>query len=129
MAFDEFLAAAKPMLYEYYLGIKRDSVIEEIFHERFLEAYRLYLIVGGMPECVMNWIETEDIQLVNRLQDELIELYENDFSNHNGKVNSGRILLVFRSIVTQLAKNNGKFLYGVIREGARAREFRAHLIC
>ena len=71
----------------------------------------------------MNWIETEDAGIVNKLQGELLSLYENDFSKHNGKVNSGRILLVFRSIVTQLAKDNGKFIYGCIKEGARAREF------
>jgi predicted AAA+ superfamily ATPase len=53
----------------------------------------------------------------------LITIYENDFSKHNGKINSGRILLVFRSIVSQLAKGNEKFIYGCVREGARAREF------
>ena len=52
----------------------------------------------------------------------MIELYENDFSKHNGKVNSGSILLVFRSIVNQLAKDNNKVVDGCIREGARARE-------
>ena len=88
-----------------------------------MEMYRLYLIIGGMPECVLNWIETEDAAVVNKIQGELIALYENDFSKSNGKVNSGRILMVFRSIVTQLAKNNKKFVYGCIREGARAREF------
>jgi predicted AAA+ superfamily ATPase len=53
----------------------------------------------------------------------LVTIYENDFSKHNGKINSGRILLVFRSIVSQLAKGNEKFVYGCLKEGARAREF------
>lgn len=53
----------------------------------------------------------------------MIEIYENDFSKHNGKVNSGRILMVFRSIVSQLAKANEKFMYGAVREGGRARDF------
>ena len=123
LTFEEFLQAVKPALYEYYCEIHRDSKIEDIFHERLMEMYRLYLIIGGMPECVLNWIETEDAAVVNKIQGELIALYENDFSKHNGKVNSGRILMVFRSIVTQLAKNNKKFVYGCIREGARAREF------
>lgn len=52
-----------------------------------------------------------------------MELYENDFSKHNGNVNAGRILMVFRSIVTQLAKDNEKFVYGCVKKGARAREF------
>ena len=59
----------------------------------------------------------------SQIQHELIEIYENDFSKHNGKVNSGRILMVFRSIVTQLAKPNEKFMYGAVREGGRARDF------
>lgn len=52
-----------------------------------------------------------------------IEVYENDFSKHNGKVNSGRLLMVFRSIVSQLAKENEKFVYGAVRQGGRARDF------
>lgn len=60
---------------------------------------------------------------MSRIQRELIEIYENDFSKHNGKVNSGRILMVFRSIVLQLAKSNEKFMYGAVREGGRARDF------
>ena len=68
-------------------------------------------------------IDTEDVSEVHKIQGELVTLYENDFSKHSGKVNSGRILLVFRSIVTQLAKENSKFVYGCVKEGARAREF------
>lgn len=49
----------------------------------------------------------------------LLEIYENDFSKHNGRINSGRILMVFRSIVSQLAKENGKFMYGAVKEGGR----------
>ena len=60
---------------------------------------------------------------VSQIQRELIEIYENDFSKHNGKVNSGRILMVFRSIVSQLAKSNEKFIYGAVRQGGRARDF------
>ena len=87
------------------------------------EAYNTYLIIGGMPECVVSWIKYKDPSKISRIQHELIEIYENDFSKHNGKVNSGRILMVFRSIVTQLAKPNEKFMYGAVREGARARDF------
>jgi predicted AAA+ superfamily ATPase len=76
-----------------------------------------------MPECVLAWINSKDPEKVKQVQSELVTLYENDFSKHNGKVNSGRILLVFRSIVTQLAKENEKFIYGCVKEGARAREF------
>lgn len=123
LTFDEFLCATDPSLFDYYESIRKDLQIEEIFHNRLLDAYNNYLIIGGMPECVQSWIKHKDPAGVSRIQRELIEVYENDFSKHNGKVNSGRILMVFRSIVSQLAKPNEKFMYGTVREGARARDF------
>ena len=123
LTFDEFLAAADEALFAYYKSIKKGQVIETIFHNRLTDAYNNYLIVGGMPESVASWLKYKDPAKIARIQKELIEVYENDFSKHNGKVNSGRILMVFRSIASQLAKANEKFMYGVVREGARAREF------
>lgn len=123
MTFSEFLEAVDEGLYGYYSAIKKGQRIEEIFHKKLLEAYNYYLIIGGMPECVDSWIKYKDPAKVSKIQQELVELYKNDFSKHNGKVNSGRILLVFNSIVTQLGKDNEKFVYGCIKEGARAREF------
>ena len=121
--FDEFLEATDPALFAYYEGIQKGQPIEEIFHLRLLETYNNYLIIGGMPECVASWVNHKDPAAVSQIQRELIEIYENDFSKHNGKVNSGRILMVFRSIVSQLAKSNEKFVYGAIRQGGRARDF------
>lgn len=123
LTLDEFLDATDSSLYAYYESIRKEQQIEEIFHSRLLEAYSNYLIIGGMPECVASWIEHKDPARISRIQRELIEIYENDFSKHNGRVNSGRILMVFRSIVSQLAKPNEKFMYGVVREGGRARDF------
>ena len=123
LTFDEFLDATDPILYTYYESIQKEQQIEEIFHNRLLEAYNNYLIIGGMPECVSSWVKYKDPAKIREIQRELIEVYENDFSKHNGKVNSGRILMVFRSIVSQLAKPNEKFIYGAVREGARARDF------
>ena len=123
LAFDEFLEATDPALYAYYSNIQKNQQIEEIFHHRLLEAYNDYHIIGGMPECVSSWIKYKDPARISQIQKELIEVYENDFSKHNGKVNSGRILMVFRSIVSQLAKSNEKFMYGAVRQGGRARDF------
>lgn len=123
LTFEEFLCAVDEGLYQYYESIQRGSIIETVFHTKLMEMYRYYLIIGGMPECVASWVKHKDPDKVLKLQQELIQLYENDFSKHNGKVNSGRILLVFRSIVNQLAKDNEKFVYGCVRQGARAREF------
>lgn len=123
LTFDEFLEATDESLYKYYCSIQKEQPIEEIFHNRLMEAYNLYLIIGGMPECVTSWVNHKDPAKISQIQRELIEVYENDFSKHNGKVNSGRILMVFRSIVAQLAKPNEKFMYGAVREGGRARDF------
>lgn len=123
LTFDEFLEATDPALYTYYDSIQKEQTIEEIFHSRLSEACNYYFIIGGMPECVSSWIKYKDPARISQIQRELIEIYENDFSKHNGKINSGRILLVFRSIVAQLAKPNEKFMYGAVLEGGRARDF------
>ena len=123
LSFDEFLEATYSALFAYYDSIRKEQQIEEIFHNRLLEIYNNYLIIGGMPECVASWVKHKDPARISQIQRELIDVYENDFSKHNGKVNSGRILMVFRSIVAQLAKPNEKFMYGAVREGGRARDF------
>ncbi len=123
LTFDEFLEATDEPLFSYYKSIQKGQTIEDLFHRRLLEVYDHYLIIGGMPECVASWVKYKDPAKISRIQRELTEIYENDFSKHNGRVNSGRILLVFRSIVSQLAKANEKFMYGAVREGGRARDF------
>ncbi len=123
LTFDEFLSAIDPKLYVYYQSITKEQQIEAFFHNRLLDVYNYYLIIGGMPECVSSWIKYKDPTRITQIQKELVQIYENDFSKHNGKVNSGRILMVFRSIVTQLAKSNEKFVYGAVKEGGRARDF------
>ncbi|MCD8048257.1 MAG: AAA family ATPase [Clostridia bacterium] len=123
LTFDEFLSASDSALYAYYSSIRKDSSVEDIFHARLLDAYNNYLIIGGMPECVSSWIKYKDPARIAQIQRELVEIYENDFSKHNGRGNSGRILMVFRSIASQLAKPNEKFMYGAVRKGGRARDF------
>lgn len=123
LTFEEYLLASDERLYKYYKSIEKGQIIEEIFHKSLLESYHYYLIIGGMPECVYSWITNKNPEKILRIQRELIEIYENDFSKHNGKVNSGRLLMVFRSIVSQLGKENEKFVYGAVRKGGRARDF------
>lgn len=123
LSFEEFLQAVSSNLFIYYQSITPDTKIEDYFHHQLIELYNYYLIIGGMPECVSSWLEEKDAQRISQIQQELIEIYKNDFSKHNGKVNSGRILLTFNSIPSQLAKTNEKFIYGAIKSGARAREF------
>ena len=96
LTFDEFLEAADPALFAYYEASGRNQAIEEIFHNRLLEAYNSYLIIGRDAECVASWVSHKDPAAVSQIQRELVEIYENDFGKHNGKVSSARILMVFR---------------------------------
>ena len=121
--FEEFLNATDNNLYMYYKTINKETNIEAIFHLKLKEAYQNYLIIGGMPECVNSWIKYNDPSKIFQIQDELITLYENDFTKHNSKINSSKLLMVFRNIVPQLAKENKKYIYGKVKEGARARDF------
>ena len=95
LTFDEYLAATDKALYAYYHTVKQGQQIEEIFHNRLLDAYRYYLIIGGMPECVNSWVQDKDPGKILQIQKDLIAIYENDFSKHNGNgefhKNSGKL--------------------------------------
>ena len=124
LTFEEYLAAADSGMYQYYSEVRSGKDYISAFHIRMTEHYKKYLIIGGMPECVFSWVNREDPEEINTIQGEIISLYENDFTKHSGRVNSGRILQVFRSIVPQLAKeNNEKFMYAAIAKSARAKDF------
>lgn len=124
VTFGEFLRAGHKGLYQYYYSIKTENDYVDAFHEEMMSIYREYLIVGGMPECVNSWLENRDPEDILNKQKELVSIYENDFTKHNGAVNAARLLQVFRSIPSQLAKeNNEKFIYGAVKKGGRARDF------
>jgi len=124
LTFEEYLAAADTGMYKYFCSIKSDADYIAAFHGRMMDHYRKYLIIGGMPECVQSWVNNAAPEEITAIQEEIITFYENDFTKHSGKVNSGRILQVFRSIVPQLAKeNNEKFMYAAIAKSARAKDF------
>ena len=124
LTFEEYLAAADTGMYRYYASIKSAGDYVSAFHAKMSEHYKRYLIIGGMPECVQSWVSNKDPEELAAIQAEIVELYENDFTKHGGKVNSGRILQVFRSIVPQLAKeNNEKFIYAAIAKSSRAKDF------
>ena len=111
MDFEEFLGAVQPGLLKYIEETPPAEIIE-IQHAKLIEQYHNYLIVGGMPECVFSWVNEKNSGTVAQIQKELISIYENDFAKHNKKVNAARILLVFRSLVSQLSKENEKFIFG-----------------
>lgn len=122
LSFSEFLLSLNESALVDALNAKNWSVIS-IFTEKLKEYLRYYFYVGGMPEVVDAFAQTRDWQLVRRIQNRILNSYEGDFSKHAPKETVPRIRMVWQSIPSQLAKENKKFVYGVIREGARAKDF------
>jgi uncharacterized protein len=122
MSFSEFLVAAgEEKLSEAIL--KRDWGIVSIFHEKLNEYLRYYFFTGGMPEVINIFIETRNWELVRQAQANILNAYEADFSKHAPVEIVPRIRMIWQSIPAQLAKENKKFIYGLLREGARAKDF------
>ena len=122
LSFSEFLLSLNESALVDALNARNWSVIS-IFTEKLKEYLRYYFYVGGMPEVVDAFAQTRDWQLVRRIQNRILNSYEGDFSKHAPKETVPRIRMVWQSIPSQLAKENKKFVYGVIREGARAKDF------
>jgi uncharacterized protein len=122
LSFSEFLLSQNEQALVEALKAKNWSVIS-IFAEKLKEYLRYYFYVGGMPEVVDAFVQTRDWQLVRRIQNRILNSYEGDFSKHAPNETVPRIRMVWQSIPSQLAKENKKFVYGVIREGARAKDF------
>ena len=123
MSFGEYLHERDAPLYGLWKSVSGTEPLDEIFHRRLLDAYGEYLIVGGMPECVGEFMAHGDVGAVRKMQRDLLALYEDDVVKHNGPIDAEKVMTVLRSLVPQLAKDNGKFIYGVARKGARAREY------
>jgi len=123
VSFPEFLRARNGMLWEFYLSVKGQAPLPEALHNELWKQYLLYLTVGGMPEVVASYLSEGDPARVCKLQHDLVTLYENDIVKYNGELDAAKILVVLRSVVPQLAKENSKFVYGVLRDGARARGY------
>ena len=123
VSFPEFLREKDKALWEYYMSIRGNDPLPEIFHRRLWDIYSIYLTVGGMPEVVSSHLSEGDPARVRKLQQDLVQLYENDIVKYNGEIDAAKILAVLRSVVPQLAKENSKFIYGALREGARARGY------
>ncbi|MDR1878572.1 MAG: ATP-binding protein [Bacteroidales bacterium] len=122
LSFTEFLLSINETGLVRALEEKNQSVIS-IFSEKLKEYLRYYFYVGGMPEVVDAFSQTRDWQLVRRIQNRLLNAYEGDFSKHAPYEMVPRIRMIWQSIPAQLAKENKKFVYGLLKEGARAKEF------
>ena len=102
---------------------KNDFKMIDVFNSKLKEYLKLYYYVGGMPEVVSAYTINKDLQEVRKIQKELLDAYEQDFSKHAPSNIVQRIRQLWHNIPTQLARENKKFIYGLIKEGARAREY------
>lgn len=122
LSFFEFLEAIgeKRMV---DLLLSKEWQMITMFRTKFEERLRQYYYVGGMPAVVCAFAADGDIERVRTLQNGILESYERDFSKHAPAIEVPRIRMVWQSIPAQLSKENRKFVYGVVKEGARAKDF------
>lgn len=122
MTFEEFLLAIGEQQ-KYSLLMSKDYGTMNLLHGDYVELLRQYYFTGGMPEAVAKYAETRTLQEVRRIQHEILDGYDFDFSKHAPADQVPRIRMVWHSMPSQLFKENKKFIYGVMRKGARAREY------
>lgn len=92
-------------------------------HDAAMQLYRQYLIIGGMPECVMQYVQTKDYIFIRHMQDTILASYLNDMSKYNNLNEIKKTRLVYDNITVQLSKKNTRFQYKLIKKGGRASEF------
>ena len=127
LSFVEFMMA---MNKSQYVNLLEDANFDmaTTFKQDFVEMLKYYYYVGGMPEAVENFVERRDFNEVRMIQQNILTAYEQDFSKHAPNETVPRIRMLWNSIAAQLAKENKKFIYGLIKEGARAKEFELALL-
>ncbi|MBQ8417848.1 MAG: ATP-binding protein [Phascolarctobacterium sp.] len=122
LSFKEFLLATGKKQFSELLG-KQDFQMITSFKQTYIEALKQYYFVGGMPEVVQSFVDDKDFKEVREVQKRILVAYEQDFSKHAPNEIVPKIRMLWNSIPSQLAKENKKFIYGLVREGARAKDY------
>ena len=128
ITFREFLQASDEGVFQYIDDLNCLEPLPEIIFNKLEMEYRRYLICGGMPEVVTALLDNNGIQMVEDRLQNILDLYTLDFSKYASPVDIPRINSLWNSLPSQLAKENRKFIYKVIRSGARAREYEDALL-
>lgn len=124
MTFMEYLLAdGAENLADYLLGLNEIAPIPDAFFNPLVEKLKMYFVVGGMPEPVLVWTEDGDIKEADRVLSDILMSYENDFAKHADPTDVPKVQLIWDSLPSQLARENKKFLYSAVKDGARAREY------
>ena len=126
LSFEEFLLAMDEARFVELLNNKDYKTIK-LFNNKYAKLLKQYCYVGGMPEVVSDFVENKDFMSVRTLQHEILSAYEEDFTKHIPENTVAKIRLLWKSIPAQLSKENKKFIYGAVKEGARARDFETAL--
>ena len=127
LSFKEFLLAMGKQKYVDLMD-KADYEMMTSFKQDLIDLLKYYYFVGGMPEAVMSFATEKDFNKVRRIQNRILEAYEQDFSKHAPNESVPKLRMLWNSIPSQLAKENKKFIYGLVREGARAREYESAIM-
>jgi len=127
LSFFEFMMALGKERFARMLADSNFDMVH-IFRQEYIDLLKQYYYVGGMPEAVLHFSQNRDFNAARAVQERILATYEQDFSKHAPKEVVPRIRMLWDSIPTQLAKENKKFIYGLIREGARAREYELALL-
>lgn len=122
MSFREFLTATGKEQYVELLEQKDHQMISS-FKQIYIDALKEYYYVGGMPEAVLSYSQAHDLEDVRNIQNMILAAYEQDFSKHAPVSIVPKIRMVWNSIPSQLAKEKRKFIYGLLRKGARAKDY------
>ncbi|MFH2114449.1 MAG: ATP-binding protein [Spirochaetota bacterium] len=122
LSFHEFLTATGNERFAETLA-KGDFTMASTFKTTYIELLRYYYFVGGMPEAVADFAENKNFNEVRSIQKRILEAYEQDFSKHAPLDTVPRIRMLWNSIPAQLARENRKFVYGLVREGSRAKDY------
>ncbi len=124
LSFMEFLdAIGESMIKEYITTLNQNVPLPEPFHNKLTDLLKIYYFTGGMPEAVLTWVNSQDFNAVRKVHHEILKSYDLDFSKHAPVSLSTKISEVWNSIPAQLARENKKFLYSIVRTSARAREY------
>jgi hypothetical protein len=125
MDMEEFMIAMgeSALVEQIKKSFQTDSPLPSALHDAAMQLYRQYLVVGGMPECVMQFAETKDYILVRHTQDTILASYLNDMSKYNNLNEIKKTRLAYDNITVQLSKKNTRFQYKLIKKGGRASEF------
>jgi predicted AAA+ superfamily ATPase len=124
MTFSEFLTANGDSNFASYMdSIDRIEPIPDAFFNPLYEKLKMYFVTGGMPESIRSWTEDRDVELMQQVLSNILGAYERDFAKHPDPKDFPKISLIWKSIPSQLARENKKFIYKAVKEGARAREY------